>query len=60
VSELTKTLAKIATLPRLLDAATLLKSHGLIDGEPHEYVKRYVLANPDINATLLKRGWETT
>jgi hypothetical protein len=46
------TLAKIATLPKILEAAKLLFELGLIDELPAAVVKRYVLANPDINEFL--------
>lgn len=46
------TLAKMAELPKILEAAHVLKRHGLIDEEPTVVVKRYVQANPDINQAL--------
>lgn len=45
-------MAKIASLPRLLEAATLLHKEGLIKEAPNEIVKRYVQKNPDINEVL--------
>jgi len=50
------TLAKIATLPKLLEAAKLMYELGLSQELPNEVVKRYVLANPDINEYLAKPG----
>ena len=49
-------LAKIATLPKILEAAKLMYELGLSTEEPHTVVKRYVLANPDINEYLAKPG----
>ncbi len=42
-------LEKIATLPKILEAATFLHNLGLLDVLPNEVVKRYMGANPDIN-----------
>jgi len=50
------TLAKIATLPKILEAAKLMYELGLSQEQPNEVVKRYVLANPDINEYLAKPG----
>lgn len=46
------TLAKMAELPKILEAAQVLRRHGLIDEEPTSVVKRYVQENPDINQAL--------
>ena len=48
------TMMKIARLPDILKAASLLKFCGLIDEEPSEVVKRYVNKNPDINQAMSK------
>ena len=48
------TMGKIALLPNILSAAQLLYELGLSKETPQETVKKYVLANPDINE-LLKR-----
>lgn len=50
------TLAKIATLPKILEAAKLMFELGLSTEEPHAVVKRYVTANPDINEFLARPG----
>lgn len=50
------TLAKIATLPKILEAAQLMYELGLTMEQPSAVVKRYVLANPDINEYLAKPG----
>ena len=50
------TLMKIARLPDILKAASLLKFCGLIDEEPSEVVKRYVNKNPDINQAMSSAG----
>lgn len=47
-------LAKIAMLPRILEAATLLHELGLLEEQPNEPVRRYILANPDINQYIAK------
>jgi hypothetical protein len=47
-------LTKIAMLPRILEAATLLHELGLLEEQPNESVKRYVQANPDINQYITK------
>jgi hypothetical protein len=44
--------AKIASLPKILEAAKLLYELGLQTEQPNETVKRYVLANPDINKAI--------
>lgn len=49
-------LTKIATLPKILEAATLLYELGLSQEQPNQVVNRYVLANPDINEFLSKPG----
>lgn len=48
------TLMKIARMPDILKAASLLKFCGLIDEEPAEVVRRYVNKNPDINQAISK------
>lgn len=48
------TLSKIATIPVILEAATILYETGLSTELPFEVVKRYVNANPDINELLQK------
>lgn len=54
------TLAKIATLPKILEAAQLLYELGLSKERPNEVVKRYVLANADINEYLGKpNNWKS-
>jgi hypothetical protein len=45
-------LAKMAELPKVLEAATLLNKLGLQDEKPTDTVKRYVQANPDLNELL--------
>jgi hypothetical protein len=50
------TMMKIARLPDILKAASLLKFCGLIEEEPAEVVKRYVNKNPDINKAMGKTG----
>jgi hypothetical protein len=45
--------AKIASLPKILEAAQLLYELGLQTEQPNETVKRYVLANPDINKAIV-------
>jgi len=50
------TMAKIAKLPLILEAAHLLHSLGLVSEEPASLVKRYVEANPDINKALNPGG----
>lgn len=54
------TMVKLATLADILKAATLLKHHKLINEDPAAVVKRYVQANPDINATLARVNPRTT
>jgi len=51
-----KTMTKLAALPDIFKAAQLLERHNLLlHGETAaEVVKRYVEANPDINATLAR------
>lgn len=51
-----KTMVKLASLPDILAAAQVLERHGLLPaGETaNDVVKRYVQANPDINAALAK------
>ena len=50
---------KIAKLPEILKAATLLYDLELTSKHPTTYVKQYVEANPDINQMLAKaRGEE--
>ena len=51
---LTETMAKIAALPKILEAAQLLHEFGLQQETPNETVRRYVLANPDINETIAR------
>ena len=46
------TVSKISLLPKILEAATILHTFGLINELPSEYVKKYVQANPDINKYL--------
>jgi acyl carrier protein len=53
-----ETMTKMAMLPRILEAANLLKNLGLIDTEPNELIKKYVGENPDINETFSKMGKE--
>ncbi len=43
-----QTMTKIALLPGILEAATLLYELGLINELPHAVVKKYVMANPDL------------
>jgi hypothetical protein len=43
-------MAKLATVDRVLKAAIELHKHGLIDNPPHDYVRRYIDANPDLRA----------
>ena len=47
-----QTMAKLALLPRLLEAATLLHKEGVIDTRPEDLVKGYMEKNPDINEAL--------
>lgn len=46
------TMGKIALLPNILSAAQLLYELRLSKETPHEVVRKYVLANPDINELL--------
>lgn len=46
------TIEKIAALPKILEAARILWLYGLQEEQPAATVKRYVLANPDINKRL--------
>ena len=55
-----QTMTKIALLPGILEAATLLYELGLINDLPHVVVKKYVMANPDINERLNKSFQENT
>ena len=48
------TLVKVAMLPQILEAASLLYDLKLSTEQPAAVVKRYVEANPDINATMAK------
>lgn len=52
MSATVKTLVKFANVSKIMEAATFLHGLGLLDKPPNEYVKAYVLANPDINAAL--------
>ena len=52
MSDTTETMVKLARLPDFLSAARLLYQFGLIDEEPAAIIKRYVQANPDINAAI--------
>ena len=45
-------MTKIAVLPEILLAAQVLFRYGLITEHPADVVKRYVVANPDINKVL--------
>lgn len=47
-----QTMAKLALLPRLLEAATLLHKEGVIDTRPEDLVKGYMEKNLDINEAL--------
>lgn len=49
------TMGKIALLPNILSAAQLLYELGLSKETPQETVKKYVLANPDINEFLKRQ-----
>lgn len=51
-----QTMVKMAALPDILRAAQVLEQHGLLQpGEQAaDVVKRYVEANPDINAALAR------
>jgi hypothetical protein len=53
-SNVAKTMTALANLPKALEAATFLNKLGLITEPPNEVVKRYVEANPCINATLAR------
>lgn len=50
-----KALTSMSMLPRILAAAQLLHELGLQSEPPKETVKRFVLANPDINEALNAR-----
>lgn len=50
-----RAMAKMANLPRILSAAQVLHDAGLITEAPNEVVKRYVLANPEINEMLARQ-----
>jgi hypothetical protein len=50
-----KTIAKIANLPKILEAASFLYSLDLLPSEltAQQCVKQYVKANPDINQEIM-------
>ncbi len=50
-----ESIAKMAALPDILEAAKTLKQYGLIEQEPNYYVKKYVAENPEINEMLQKK-----
>ena len=45
-------MAKLATLTKILEAATVLHELRLVSEEPRTFVMRYIAANPDVNETL--------
>jgi hypothetical protein len=49
------TIGKIALLPNILSAAQLLYELGLSKEIPTEVVRKYVLANPDINQLMQRQ-----
>jgi hypothetical protein len=55
-----KVMLKIATIPEILKAAGLLHKLGLQTELPNETVKRYVLANPDINEAISRTSLSST
>jgi flagellar biosynthesis/type III secretory pathway ATPase len=52
-------IAKMAVLPEILKAATLLHELGLQAEQPNETVKRYINANPEINQFLKQQSATT-
>ena len=50
-----ETIAKLAEVPRVLQAATLLHSLGLIDQEPSCIVRKHVKKHPEINQLLNRK-----
>jgi hypothetical protein len=56
MSDVAKTMVKFAMLAKILEAARLLYELGLQEEAPNETVRRYVLANPDINEALARAG----
>lgn len=55
MTDTNETLAKIANLPRILEAANFLNSLNLLPREltAQQCVKQYVTANPDINQEIM-------
>jgi hypothetical protein len=49
-----QTMVKLINVTKILEAANYLKSMGVLEVEPASLVKKYVLANPDINELIAK------
>ncbi len=47
-------LAKMANLPKILEAAKVLEGHGLLEQHPMDVIALYIKKNPEIQQAIVK------